>query len=731
MRRKILLTTILALSAGPNQVLAQDVFALENLRGKNERLPHTEHHLAEDLIVKKTAGASLADVFASNTPKNPPIEARETSPSQEDAVSAQDEVVSDAELQKHPELVLNDDPYEVPASPLVEVANYAAKKGDVPLVLAPEEPVKGKRFVLTTDGAVLRVEPEIIEPIAIGEAIHVSLAAPINPNIFVRDASIVSWDPEAAKLIGMKAGETELYIVHAGNMSIVKLQVGGKAVPGNLKVPENLVAIDHSMFERERPLSSTPSLLVPKEPFRPALSITASAQQANETLKKARNQQAYYTYDQQDVTYQNLAIQVIDERSYPEAGIVYPVQGAEVRILGAEFSFVSDATGLVRFKDIPAGARLLVVVFDREGRIIPTIQEVQTQKELREDTQRVKVIQRSTYDVYSRSFQVTQNAGLASMCGRLVAPNGQARDFSGLRVLLSNEGEGGFYFNQYGPDPYGREMDASGQFCFFNVKPGITEVRIFEGNEMLAAFPVSLVSGTHLQDDFEVQNTPVLRTHLTVTASGLDQVYQDGERASRLSAVDDADILLVGENERMRNIGRTILEVPAGKTAYKNRLYGLVQGAEFETTLFPYQMDDASQLPITPLVPRGFVQDVFNELYQQDSSTSFAFDPSLGAMLVQFGHPFDISSRDVTIRVLSSSGQEVQSGWYFGAESGSQTKALYFNLDPGIYTVVVEDKNGQWLDVSTMPVDFWTLSVARLGAIMHYDPNKIAQDPDQ
>lgn len=726
MCRKVLLTTILALSAGSTQILAQGVFSSENLRAKNERLPHTEHHFAEDLIVKKTAGASLSDVFAL-----PSLSA------QDESASAQDEIVSEAELSKYPELVVNDDPFEIPASSLSEVENYAAKMTVMPLVLA-QEPLSvstvsektERRLVLATEGAFLSIEPKILKPISVGESIHVSLAAPINPNIFVRDATIASWDPSTAELIGVKEGETELYIVHAGNMSIIKLQVGDKS-SGNLKVPENLVAIDQNMFAREKPLSTAPSALVPKEPFRPALSITASAQQATETLKKARSQQAYYTYDQQDVTYQNLAIQVIDERSYPEAGIVYPVQGAEVRILGAEFSFVSDATGLVRFKDIPAGARLLAVVFDREGRIIPTIQEVQTQRELREDTQRVKVVQRSTYDVYSRAFQVTQNAGFASMCGRLVAPNGQARDFSGLRILLSNEAEGGFYFNQYGPNPYGREMDASGQFCFFNAKPGITEVRIFEGNEMLAAFPVTLIAGTHLQDDFEVQNTPVLRTHLTVTASGLDQVFQDGERASRLSAVDDAEILLVGENERMRNIGRTILEVSPGKTAYKDRLYGLVQGAEFEPALFSYQMDDASQLSITSLVPRGFVQDVFNELYQQDNSTSFAFDPSLGAMLVQFGHPFDLSSRDVTIRVLSSSGQELQSGWYFGAESGSQTRALYFNLDPGIYTIVVEDKNGQWLDVSTMPVDFWTLSVARLGALLHYDPNKIAQDPNQ
>ncbi len=706
-----LLLAIFFVSTGFTQAFAQDVFSSENLRASHDRLPRDEKTSPAASVVKKTAGESFTELFTA------------------EVAAADDEIVSDAELLAHPDFVVE----QKVEKPLV----LAAPQKEPTFVDSAPEPQpelaqtkQTKHLVLSTDGAKLRVEPSVLEAIAVGESIHVNLAAPINPNIFVRDSSIVSWDPKAADLIGMREGATELYIVHAGNMSIVKLQVG-KAAPATLKVPENLVAIVNAIPEKEKQLSSTPQQGTLKEPFRPALSITASAQQAKDTLQKVRDQQAYYRFDQQDVTYQNLAIQVIDERSVPEAGIVYPVQGAEVRVVGAEFSFVTDATGVVRFKDIPAGARLLVVVYDKEGRIAPTIQEVQTQKALREDTQRVKVLLRSSFDVYSRAFQVVQDAGLSSMCGRLAAPNGQARDFSGLRIALNSEAEGAFYFNRYGPDPYGREMDASGQFCFFNAKPGVTEVRILEGNEVVGAFPMTLISGTHLQDDFEVESAPMLRTHLTVTASGLDQVFQEGERASRLSPVDDAEILVVGENEPMRHIGRTILEVPAGKTAYKDRLYGLVQGAEFETTLFPYQIDDASSLPITPLVPRGFVQDVFNELYQQDNSTSFAFDPSLGALLVQFGHPFTLSSRDVTIRVLNPHGQEVQTGWYFGAESGAQTKAIYFNMGPGIYTVVAEDKNGQWLDVSTMPVDYWTLSVARLGAIMHYDPSKIAQDPNR
>jgi hypothetical protein len=52
---------------------------------------------------------------------------------------------------------------------------------------------------------------------------------------------------------------------------------------------------------------------------------------------------------------------------------------------------------------------------------------------------------------------------------------------------------GPFYFNELGPDPEAFETDASGRFCFFNVSPGLIEVNLFDGEQLVAASAIPVL----------------------------------------------------------------------------------------------------------------------------------------------------------------------------------------------------------------------------------------------
>ena len=123
---------------------------------------------------------------------------------------------------------------------------------------------------------------------------------------------------------------------------------------------------------------------------------------------------------------------------------------------------------------------------------------------------------------------------------------------------------------------------------------------------------------------------------------------------------------------------------------------------------------------VSPLLIRGFVEDIYNELSISDGNASFAFDPALGTLLVQYGAMKGQGPGGINLRLLSSDGREISEGWYFGVEESDLTKAIYFNLNPDLYTVIVENETGYWLGATTIVVDYWTTSFARLGSPIRY-----------
>jgi hypothetical protein len=113
-------------------------------------------------------------------------------------------------------------------------------------------------------------------------------------------------------------------------------------------------------------------------------------------------------------------------------------------------------------------------------------------------------------------------------------------------------------------------------------------------------------------------------------------------------------------------------------------------------------------------VPKGFVDDMLR--YAEDRDGSYINqDANLGTVLVE--HGMLVGEEDPSaarIKLFAANGAEFSEPLYFG--DNPVRKALFFNVPPGLYEVLVESNKGEWLAVNTVMVYGETLSYLRTGS---------------
>jgi hypothetical protein len=176
------------------------------------------------------------------------------------------------------------------------------------------------------------------------------------------------------------------------------------------------------------------------------------------------------------------------------------------------------------------------------------------------------------------------------------------------------------------------------------------------------------------------------------------------------------DLIPLGTDTPMEQVGPGLIQTSEPITPSAGRVRTLVQAAEFEPTLYQYK--NSSGVSFTPLIPRGFVEDL--ALYAQVSH-----DSSLGSVLVEFGHPKGLDT-SVNMRLLDQYGRDVGDGWYFS--DAPLTKAMFFNVPPGIYSVLVETKDRYWVAADSIYAYSETVSYVNLGAQLRYRPQRKRSD---
>jgi len=554
------------------------------------------------------------------------------------------------------------------------------------------------------------------------------------PQIFLRNSKIVRWDAARKKLDAQDAGRTELYVTYRDQLYIVPIEVRGGAHRDPLLAegPASFQKLTSIMPLLEQPYASygetpgapaeAPLPLAATEKSRQPLTLATSVAQVEATRERLVEQQSRFFFPDANPDYRTLDIQVLDERSTPENADIFPVSGVSVRILGTRLKATTTADGHAKFGEIPEGSRFFVEVQDeKNGHIVPTITEAALYRNGRDQVLRTRTMNYRSYSNYLNILDIAQDASKASLCARVMSEDGR-QPLAGYQVAVNVEADGPYYVSQLGwPQPGLDETDAAGRFCFFNVKPGLVELT-FEASDTRTALSMPVFAGAHSEEDLPLVHDEAGRIFLAAMPSAVDQIYEEKAALDQpLQPIDYVDMIAVGENRTMARVGDAVLGYEEGTTLFKGRLYTVAQAPEFETALYTFDRDKQVRrsMPVAPLLQRGYIQDVFHELATQDNYDSIAFDAALGSVVVL--HRLESGIGDVNVALVDGLGRVHNQGWAFGNPDQGISRTVFFNMNPGVYSVVVQSQQGAILSLDTIAVDFWTASVVQTGSSAHYN----------
>lgn len=528
-------------------------------------------------------------------------------------------------------------------------------------------------------------------------------------SIFIRSNEIVRWDQDASMLVAKSEGTTEIYVVSGGKMLIIPAQVSQGSKP--LQVPQSLVQLDH--LKTSLSGSSGASTFHSHQQtlgksLKGAVSIADSEAQAIKTQMAEDLLAKSYVRSDEDAKVANLNLQIIEDRSRPEEGKIFAASEVSVKVVGTDYLLKSNRHGLVTLVDIPSSGRLLLQVHDPLGRYLPTLSEVYVPEDGR--VVHLRVARESSFSHYAAAINVVQDMSLGSLCGRIMA---KGQPLVGVSVRLSLNTSSPLYFNGGFPDKVAASTGSDGKFCYFNVQTRLGDLDVFDGEDHIGSFSLSFLAGSHIQEDFSLGYAKGVATHLASLPEAYRQLDGNDPLEKHLRIVDSVNLVGAGYNDQLAYLDEGLMGVPQGREFFKDKMLTLVNAAEFEPTLYQVNID-RPRSSVIPLVPRGFVEELYESLSQEAGNIPIAYDSSLGVMLVDFGHPKGFEGEPVDLKVLTAHGKEIDSGWYYG-NSRSGTQAVFFNLEPGIYSVQALSESGSWLDVTTAVVDYETVTYSQLG----------------
>ena len=511
-------------------------------------------------------------------------------------------------------------------------------------------------------------------------------------------------------------------------MFIVPIKIESK--PGSkwdLKVPDALVSLNGLFQEQMKSASfpgydhadalasaATSTVSADEAVGSPAVTATSapSLHDSAAALAHMATGEGLFLTQAIDQKYKTVNLQIVDERSSEDGSRVFPVGGAQVRLIGTQFVAQTDETGHLTIRDMPLASRFLIAIDDPNGAARSAIAEVDTAADLGK-TNRIRVMRSFAFDAYSEAAGTAQNASLGSFCALIHdTQNGAPVPATNVAVELDTQAEGPFYFNQYGL--LDRSLHATGpdgRVCFFNVGSGPVGVSMYENNTFIATVPLSAFAGRHVEETIDLSDDQTLETHLASVATAHEQLGTDPRLANRLQTVDMVDLIPLGQDKPMMQMATGHVATSDGVVGTHGRVRALVQGADFETAVYSYAAGTTSS--VTPLIPRGFVEDM--AIYAQVSH-----DPALGAVVVDYGHAKGALDQPVTMHLVDQYGQDVGDGWYYS--DAPETKAIFFNVPAGTYTLLIETKDQYWLSADTVIVYNETVSYSRIGSSVRFRP---------
>lgn len=558
---------------------------------------------------------------------------------------------------------------------------------------------------LDNEGLALQTEPQTLELVDLNQNIRVIFDDAIKSGevkLFTRDETKLRWEEDLGLLTGLAPAVTEIFLVYKNDLKII---------------PVSILASQSDTYAQGL-----------AETTRAAVSLTPAwrhlVSKTDKALENAMAEQRRYQLAgrKEESKSRALIVQLIDERSSLDDDKIYPLKDLHASIIGRSSGpEVSDARGMLAFEKVAPDSRFFIRVDDPLGRVPPHSYEIETSELAADEAIRRKTLSYKSWFLYSKIFQFSQDAALSSFCLEAKTSDGYS-GVRGLKASVNLEAMGPFYFNELGPDPEAFETDASGRFCFFNVSPGLVEVNLFDGDQVVAASAIPVLSGMHTDDTLYLGNGPSFELHLAALPSATRQLYDDFSSSFAYEPIDFIEFLTIGLNEVLPQDRPSTLFVEAGLDFFRGRMYGLSRAAEFEPVLYSLEkswVNLAGVSRLVPLFPRGFIEDLFHELHLIDGNPSVAFDQTLGSILVYHGlTDGQQGGQELRTRLFDEKGIEQGDAWIFGNGQDGYVKSVFFNLKPGMYTVVIEDKNGVMIDASTTAVDYQLASLVQTGGLI-------------
>ena len=506
--------------------------------------------------------------------------------------------------------------------------------------------------------------------------------------IFVRDNSLIKFDKTSQTFSAIKSGSTEVVFVGNGQMLIIPVKVGNEFRAPTFAVNESFVQVEASY--------ETPREVVTIEQAEDQLASTFS-------YENTRTKFSFEETSAQSKTAE-LTIQVVDERSSIEDDRIYPVVGLDVRIIGSSRTLRTDARGIVQFTEIPVNSRVIVETFDAQGQYVPSKTEAVVEKD---GVVRLKVLSSRKFMFMSEVTGHSFNTAYGSVCFNLKNSDGSQR-LSEVSIVANTQEIDAIYWGQYGPDLGAISTGSSGRACFVNIDNGIHEFSVSDANGVYSNFTYPIFKGYHNEEDVFLENGGDLEVTIAALATANEQLYSDEKDASVLRPVDDVNIVEVGLNENLEKLTPGTFKL-LNSTKIKGRRYILNRSPEFADSI--HTIDDGRSEVLT-LVHRGFFEDLFHELYLDSAGPSIAYDQAQAQIMLQY---HDSEIENARLKIVDTEGREVETGWYLPSSEGIH-KAVFFNLEPGIYQVIISSQDGSWLDTTTVALDYWTNAVVNLGS---------------
>jgi len=590
---------------------------------------------------------------------------------------------------------------EQPASPLEVLLGNNTK------IANPQDPTtqkvrEGVNITISKDSMLANIK-EI--RISVGEKLPINIQQNIKaePSFFLRNQGVVSWNAKEKTLYAEKEGSTELYVTTGDKMAILSVHVGNVQAP--LQLPSEMLVLNN--LEQARNLHA--DLESFDKEYKPR-KFSSKGQRKREVIQHPSVAQTdSYTFALDSIPFETEHVQfrILDEQS--GASKIIPIPEVELHIVGSELTQKTDVLGMIAGLDVPRNSSFLVSIKDPLHRYHDSVVEISASQIRSGEPISIRLMDLKKYSSFLQISSSESRKEAGSLCATVQTLEG--KPFAGLALSL-NLKQKPQYFNHYGYlDPLATETSDNGRFCVFDMDAGPLALTFRQNGKLLDAnYPLTIFAGSHLENTITVGEQAEIKTVLAATPTAFELLGGGQIVENEYRAIDRASLISFGVNPDW-DYDPDTSSMHSELSVHEGRSYYLANSSEFETTLYRVDTQDEQENiePVTPLFPFGFLKAI-------SGAREIDIIPNTGTVYVDHGSFEGQSelSKTVEVTLLNHNSEKVGDKVSLTTISGSST--VFYNLEPGTYSVIVKSENGEGLAYDTVLVYSHSLSYKHTGS---------------